>query len=401
MTETAVIVGAGAVGLGLIAPALRQVGLSTTVICGQQGVARRATRMAGVASGYSVVTRRGVEWIGSSEAIDVGDAARVADACARSPMWFVAVNREQTSELLPMLRGPLQERRSRARPTQVVLCQNATSPAELQANAARQLGVSIGAADVAIAAAVVDATAHVTEDDSKFAVHVDADGTIAVDSRSIACGTGLDAVFRTQAFVRADDIAAEARTKLHLQLHAYDGGAFVAAVRGHRDMATALEDPAVRNVAAAALEMATASLRDEARADAGRQALLERRRAMAQRALGSRGSDPVARNCRHPARKVARDERLWAPLRLIAARGHDVSPSLELLAAGVVVSDAVFRLQNGSAVANRLARSLGTVRPEALGQAVPREQWLLDFESSEPLLGPLLRTAVTRLETSP
>jgi mannitol-1-phosphate 5-dehydrogenase len=307
-----VVVGAGRIGCGFVAERMLEAGLDVTLVTHTVESAEALNRDGGV--WVRMLTRAGVrdQFVGPLEAVPADDGRTVSRRIAESSLVAVSVGSSQLPGVAPIIAPGLAEHKG---PVNVLVANN-------QADAGSRLRelVAAHAPDSAerhgYASVLVNRIVTAQKDGPGAPPRFVAEARIgaAVEARSLRA-----ALPRVAGLRPVGNYSAHVHRKLYVFSAGHAAAAYLGALRGHRLLPQAVDDPEVRTVVLAAMAEGQAGLAGRyGRAFAGgpsrRLAELARFR---QAALG----DTVDRVGRDPLRKLGVEDRILGPALLAASAG--------------------------------------------------------------------------------
>lgn len=308
-----VVVGAGAVGLGVLVPLLRQAGAEHVV------VSRTATQ---------------AEQLREHDvpAVAAGAARGLTAVVEAASLVLVAVRPHHLVDVAAALAPGLQRRRA---PVSVLVCDNRRHGARwLRACVAEHADER--ALRHVFAGVLVDRIARRTVHGPGGFLLVEGSGTLMVDRDAWRAAPSVATpALEDIGLTPVGDFGARVARKVHVFSAGHAATAYLGQVLGHQDISAALRDPEVVRSARAVMREGQAGLAAcHGPVFAGGDRLVDQ---CLERFADPLLGDTTARVARDPLRKLGRDERVVAPARLARAAGH-ATPALELLAAAVVVT---------------------------------------------------------------
>ena len=320
----AVILGAGNVGLGVMAEQLRAAGRSVVMVTRTQ---RDADRIVG---GGVRVRRAGDptrpdEVLRGLRAVAVTDTSKVTKHLRKASVVVVAVGSSHTVEIAPLLAEALMARRS---PVNVVVCDNRGGAAsDLRAMVAEHGDDRV--LRHGFVGALVDriVTRHDEPDGSRVLL-TESQGTVYLDAQSVRAP--LEAVGQ---LCLVENFQAYVLRKLFVFSAGHAASAYLGGIRGHRRISDALADRDVASVVRAAMREGQAGLTALfGERFTGGAAAVE---ASLARYASPHLDDTVERVGRDPLRKLGAADRICGAARLAMAAGEP-TPALALVAAAAL-----------------------------------------------------------------
>jgi mannitol-1-phosphate 5-dehydrogenase len=318
------VLGAGRIAGGFVAPLLRDAGWDTTLVSRTPAVVDAINARGGVE--VSLSTGDGVErhWVDGLRALLQDDEALVS-AVADCDLLVTSVGASQLGRAAVRL-APLIESRVRCgRPLNVIAFENHPNAAHELARSliARCPGIAphVGRTLGIAGAAVWRCVARRVVGPQGVAFFGDADGECHVDRSGLVDAAPLDGSL--PALELSASFRARITEKLWLSNAPHAAAAYLGWQRGHESIDAALADPLVAAGAAAVVDEAQAAF---ARWQASRpwadpiparapETLLARH-------ADERLADPVVRVARDPRRKLAAADRLIAPALVLSTAGE-------------------------------------------------------------------------------
>jgi mannitol-1-phosphate 5-dehydrogenase len=395
----AVIVGAGRIGLGFLAERMRDAGLGATVVTRTAERAEALNRDGGVR--VRLLTRGGDldTSVGPLEAVPAEDVRTVARRIAEAPLIAVAVGSSQLPDVAPIIARGLAER---PEPVDVLVIEN-------QADAGSRLRelVAASAPDAAerdgFASTLVDRIVTAHQDDAGDPTRYLAEARIGAVVEARALTTRLP---RIAGLRPVADYDAHVQRKLYVFSAGHAATAYLGALRDHRDLPVAAEDPEVRAGVLAAVAEGQAGL--DVRYGRGFSGGAGRQSAELDRYRNAALGDTVDRVGRDPLRKLGAEDRILGPALLAADAGiapvalavvaaaalrfgsqdldlarelrQDGVPAVLERYAGVPASSPVAQLVNRAWSLLRESRSITWTRAALAGEVdqIPASPWVPD-----------------------
>ncbi|MEN3266272.1 2-dehydropantoate 2-reductase N-terminal domain-containing protein [Pseudonocardia sp.] len=370
--ERCVVVGAGRIGCGFVAERMLEAGLDVTLVTRTVESAEALNRNGGV--WVRLLTRAGIrdQFVGPLEAVPADDRRAVSRRIAESSLVTISVGSSQLPGVAPIIAPGLAEHRG---PVNVVVVNN-------QADAGSRLKELVAAhAPESVerhgyASVLVDRIVTAQKDGPGAPLRFVAEGRIgaAVEARSLRA-----ALPRVAGLRPVGNYSAHVQRKLYVFSAGHAAAAYLGALRGHRLLPRAVDDPEVRAVVLAAMAEGQAGLAGRygpafAGGPGRRLAELARFR---QAALG----DTVDRVGRDPLRKLGVEDRILGPA-LLAASAGILPVSLAVVAAAALqfgsVNPVLSRRLRRHGVPDVLERYAGVPSSSAFARLVNRAFTLLD-----------------------
>jgi hypothetical protein len=361
MTETApkakiVLLGAGGVSLALLAPALVEARLDFTLVFRRADSAAHGRQLTSLRDrGYFTRSETQAPWIHRtlSRIADGRSAREIESAFTGASLILTAVGPRN----LPAVRLWLEQARTKG-----LIAPNRGFAIFLFEN----LGVSATPdrrAKLAVMGEFAPFTCRTLNysivgaplfEDGGFRVHAPVLQMPLILERTNSAAADVLVSKAAPQFKYADDFELDEAAKVFIQLHCLDGMNFIGAVHGYTRSNEASADSAIRAAVVQSGHAVATALRA---ASGSRSALLDERLAEVETIL-SLGifDDQISRNCRDPARKLAAEERILGPLRLLAACGTATAGTFEIAASALLYADEVWRFSRGEPAGLRTVR---------------------------------------------
>ncbi len=329
MTRRVAVFGAGNIGRGLLGWLFGRAGWEVVFIDISCELVKRLNRE----GAYQVVEVSGAgrssRSIGGIRAVDGTSLDRAAEATASADLVCTAVGAGVLDRIAPTIAAALS--RDDHRIANVIACENADpNTARLRRHVEHLIGE--GTDTVGFPETLVDRMVPGTTGDG-LSVEVES----LFDFKVAAKGWRGDHP-GVPGVELVDDLPIYRKRKLWLVNGLHAAAAYLGMQAGHRTIAAAVTDPAIRTrleeAAATMAEVLSSEYSGWTAADLGAHG-----RANLERFAGTTLVDPVHRVGRHPLRKLGPAERLTGPARAAARRGLPIGALCDAIAAGLSVTD--------------------------------------------------------------
>ena len=322
----AVVVGAGRIGSGYVAERMLEAGFEVTLVARTAERAEAVNRNRGVR--VDLLTRTGVRdrFVGPLEALPAEDGPAVTRRIAESALVVASVGSSQLADVAATIAPGLAAHR---KPVNVLVVGN-------QADAGSRLRELVTAhAPGAVehhgyAGVLVDRVVTTRHDNSAGAVRYVAEARF---NAAVEAGALRAALPRVAGLRPVENYGAHVQRKLYVFSAGHVAAAYLGALRGHRLVSRAVDDPEVRAGVLAAMTEGQAGL--AARYGRGFAGGASRRFAELARFGQAALADTVDRVGRDPLRKLGARDRIFGPA-LLAAGGGILPVSLVVVAAAAL-----------------------------------------------------------------